>query len=198
MKGPEILAHLCCFQGFFFSSTEGAIIGLPPFFPSLPLMFSQSGNFSSSQPKNQAEPQPASMRGKPVRSTSDKGQAWATKSLRYALQLIQHISSTTLKVRDSLVDQLFLPLDLDIVGCGLCRIAHQRGEILPEGKARHLPELITVNFTGNKVCWIHSAVAIDQKENKWSSFNPADSRNVWWCYLLICTTLSFQTPLGSL
>lgn len=168
------------------------------FFPPSLLCFLKAATFHHHSRKNKADPQPASMRGKPVRSTSDKGQAWATKSLRYALQLIQHISSTTLMVRGSLVDQLFLPLDLDIVGCGLCSIAHQRGEILPEGKALHLPELITVNFTGNKVCWIHSAVAIDQKENKWSSFNPADSHNVWWCYLLICTMLSFQTPPGNL
>lgn len=44
--------------------------------------------------------------------------------------------------------------------------------------ALHHPGLITAHFTGNKVCWIHSFMAIDQNGNKWLWLNPADSRNI--------------------
>lgn len=146
----------------------------------------------------QAEPGPISTRRKPVRSISNKGQMWTIRSLRYALQLIQHslISSTTLTVHARLWMPFFYRWISLLSGVDFAVLFIKGRKYYPREKALHLPELITVHFTGNKVCWIHSFMAIDQNGNKWLNFNLPDSHNhsTSWYSLLICTTCFPSKP----
>lgn len=59
-----------------------------------------------------------------------------------------------------------------------------------EEEVLHFLKLITIHFTGNKVRWIHSFMAIDQNGNKWLWFNLPDSHNhhISWYSTLISTS----------
>lgn len=70
-------------------------------------------------------------------------------------------------------------------------------EYYPGEKALHLPELITVHFTGNKVCGIHFFVAINQDGNKWLNLKPPGSHNqsISWYSPLVCSTCFSSKPI---
>lgn len=150
------------------------------------LLFFQSCEFSSSRPIFTLS------RSQYPQRVSKRGQKWTIKSL----QLIKHslISSTTLTPPSI---WMMLTMDFVFVWWRLCNIAHHREEILPRGKkkALHLAELITVNFTGNKVCRIHSYVAIDQDGNKWLIFNLLQRFNQsisWYSLFLHKISIKYQ------
>lgn len=62
-------------------------------------------------------------------------------------------------------------------GVGFAILLIRGRKYYPGENALHLPQLITVNFTGNKVCWLHSLVAIDQNGNESYNLNLPDRRN---------------------
>lgn len=79
-------------------------------------------------------------------------------------QYIPPISSTRLTVHTHLWMLFFYHYYCVIKTFGVLFIKGK--EYYPGEKALHLPELITVHFTGNKVCGIHFFVAINQDGNK--------------------------------
>lgn len=177
---------------FFFSGQGRGFIDLSLFFFSLSRSYVFKAVSFHHHSRYQAEPGPISTSQKSVRSTSNKGQMWTIKSFCSALQLIQHslISSTTLTVRARLWIPFFYVWILLLSGVDFALLLIKGRKYYSREKALHLPELITVNFTGNKVLWIHSFMAIDQNGNKWLNFNLLDSCNhsISWYSLLICTT----------
>lgn len=97
------------------------------------------------------------------------------------------------------VDVVFFHSCFCLVWCRLGCIVYKMDEILAARgkKAFHIPELIIVDFTGNKVCWIHSFMAINQNENELLWFNLPDSGNhhiSWYCRL-ICTSCFLSKPI---
>lgn len=135
-------------------------------------------------------------RQKPIRSTSSIGQSGRIKSLHYTVHLIPPpISSTRLTVHTHLWMLFFYHYYCVIKTFGVLFIKGK--EYYPGEKALHLPELITVHFTGNKVCGIHFFVAINQDGNKWLNLKPPGSHNqsISWYSPLVCSTCFSSKPI---